>query len=94
VNRNIFLFFFALSLFCLEGFGQPVFSNMDIKKPEKYEDVKLGAEKTETTKFKVPRHFIQNTVTHYNAYFNANNKLNEIIARAKLLHRDLEPRPA
>ncbi len=88
MNRNIFLFFFALSLSCLEGFGQPVYSSMDIKKPEKYENVKLGAEKTETTKFKVPRHFIQNTVTHYNAYFNANNKLNEIIARAKLLHKD------
>ncbi len=77
-----------LSLFCLEGFGQPVYSTMDIKKPAKYENSKLGAEKTEDTKFKLPRHFIQNTVTHYNAYFNANNKLNEIIARAKTQYKD------
>jgi tetratricopeptide (TPR) repeat protein len=88
VNRNTFLFFLALSLFCLEGFGQPVYSTMDIKKPEKYENIKLGAEKTDEKKFKLPRHFIQNTVTHYNAYFNANNKLNEVIAHAKAIHRD------
>ena len=61
---------------------------MDIKKPEKYENVKLGAEKTEETKFKTPRHFIQNTVTHYNFFFNANIKLEEIIARAKAQHKD------
>src|SRR5450432_2501077 len=61
---------------------------MDIKKPEKYENSKLGAEKTEEKKFKLPRHFIQNTVTHYNTYFNANNKLNDVIAHAKAQHKD------
>ena len=61
---------------------------MDIKKPEKYENSKLGAEKTDETKFKTPRHFIQNTVTHYNYFFNANNKLNEVIARARAQHKD------
>jgi len=61
---------------------------MDIKKPAKYENSKLGAEKTDEKKFKLPRHFIQNTVTHYNYFFNANVKLNEIIARATAQHRD------
>ncbi len=88
MNRNTFLFFLSLSLFCLEGFGQPVYSNLDIKKPAKYENSKLGAEKTDETKFKIPRHFIQNTVTHYNYFFNATNKLNEVIARARAQNRD------
>jgi len=78
----------VLSFFFLNSFGQPVYSTMDIKKPAKYENSRLGAEKTDETKFKLPRHFIQNTVTHYNAYFNANNKLNEVIARAKAQHKD------
>ena len=48
----------------------------------------MGSEKTGNKKFTVPRHFVQNTFTHYNYYFNANNRLNEIIARAKASHRD------
>ena len=88
VNRKIFLLFLLLSFFFLKGFGQPVYSSMDIKKPAKYENSRLGAEKTDETKFKLLRHFIQNTVTHYNAYFNANNKINEVIARAKAQHKD------
>ncbi len=61
---------------------------MDIKKPEKYENDRLGAEKTEETKFKIPRHFIQNTITHYNYYFNANVKLNQVIAYARAQYKD------
>jgi tetratricopeptide (TPR) repeat protein len=58
------------------------------KKPEKYESRKLGSEKTADKKFTVPRHFIQNTITHYNYYFNANNKINTIIESAKLGSKD------
>src|SRR5215467_12717878 len=60
----------------------------DLKKPAKYENRELGYEKTDQKKFKVPRRFIQNTITHYNYYFNANNKINEILARAKAQNRD------
>ena len=60
----------------------------DLKKPKKFEDKKLGSEKTGEKKFTLPRRFIQNTVTHYNWYFNANNKLTEIIDRAKSIHTD------
>ena len=67
--------------------GQPSFS-FDLKKPPKFENKKLGSEKTGNKKFTVPRRFLQNTYTHYNYYFNANNKLNEIVARAKLAQRD------
>ncbi len=31
---------------------------------------------------------MQNTVTHYNWYFNANNKLNQIVESAKFAHKD------
>lgn len=79
-------------LYCMVGLlppaaAQPVLPS-DLKKPEKYENKLLGAEKSAGKKFGTPRRFIQNTVTHYNWYFNANNKLEAIIERAKLAHRD------
>ncbi|HEY0677897.1 MAG TPA: hypothetical protein VGD17_06410 [Chitinophagaceae bacterium] len=61
---------------------------VDVKKPEKFENKKLGYEKTAEKKFTAPRRFMQNTTTHYNYYFNANNKLNEALARVKAAHRD------
>ncbi|HVY74251.1 MAG TPA: hypothetical protein VG890_05440, partial [Puia sp.] len=71
----------------LKSYGQEGV-DYDLKKPQKYEDRILGYEKTSETKFKTPRRFIQNTITHYNFYYNANNKLNEIVARAKAANRD------
>ena len=67
--------------------GQPGFS-FDLKKPPKFENKTLASEKTGNKKFTVPRRFLQNTFTHYNYYFNANNKLNEIVARAKTSQKD------
>jgi tetratricopeptide (TPR) repeat protein len=67
--------------------GQPTLPT-DLKKPKKYEDKLLGAEKSAEKKFKGPRKFIQNTVTHYNWYFNANNKLEQVLERAKLSNKD------
>jgi tetratricopeptide (TPR) repeat protein len=68
-------------------YGQPVLPS-DLKKPKKYENRQLGAEKSAEKKFRVPRKFIQNTVTHYNWYFNANNRLDQVIERAKLAHKE------
>ncbi len=62
--------------------------SFDIKKPAKLENKKLGSEKTGDKKFTKPRRFIQNTVTKFNWHFNANEKLNEIIAKAKENHKD------
>jgi outer membrane protein assembly factor BamD (BamD/ComL family) len=83
----ILCFLIALSLFYLDVSGQAGIS-YDLKKPEKYENLQLASEKPSDTKIKLTRHFIQNTITHYNYYFNANNKLNDVVARAKNLNRD------
>lgn len=58
------------------------------KKPKQFEERKLGSEKTAEKKFTKPRNFIQNTVTHYNYYFNANNKVNTVLERARLSQKD------
>lgn len=58
------------------------------KKPEKFENRKLGSEKTAEKKFTVVRNVYQNNVTHYNYYFNANNRVNTVIDRAKLSLKD------
>lgn len=58
------------------------------KKPEKFENRKLGSEKTADKKFTVVRNAYQNNITHYNYYFNANNRVNAVIDRAKLSLKD------
>ncbi len=58
------------------------------KKPEKYEEKLLASEKTGTKKFGAVRRFIQNTTSHYNFFFNANNKINSVIERAKISNKD------
>jgi len=62
--------------------------DLAIKKPTEYEERILRSEKSDQKKFSIPTRFIQNTVTHYNYYFNANNKLNEVIERAKASFTD------
>ncbi|MFT3675594.1 MAG: hypothetical protein QM781_06820 [Chitinophagaceae bacterium] len=81
-----FLFPLLLSVLATTAFGQYGFS-FDIKKPKEFENRVLRSEKPQK-KFTAPRRFIQNTVSHYNYFFNANNKLNEIISRAKLSFRE------
>jgi outer membrane protein assembly factor BamD (BamD/ComL family) len=79
------VFFFSLTAgFCHAQLG----FSFDIPKPKQYENRQLRSEKTEQKKFTLPRRFMQNTTTHYNFFFNANNKLNEIIERAKEVHQD------
>jgi hypothetical protein len=63
-------------------FGQIGFSPT-VKKPKEFENRVLRSEKSDQKKFTLPKRFIQNTVTHYNYVFNANNKLDEILDRAK-----------
>ncbi|MDP4212203.1 MAG: hypothetical protein Q8926_06215 [Bacteroidota bacterium] len=84
IVTSVILFSF---IFFLNGFGQEGIS-YDLKKPVRYEDRTLGYEKTTETKFKTPRRFIQNTITHYNFYYNANIKLNEVVSRAKSQFQD------
>lgn len=83
---------FALLFLILVQAGLPAFSQMgfdlNIKKPKEYEERVLRSEKSDQKKFTLPRRFIQNTVTHYNYVFNANNKLNEVLDRAKTAFKD------
>ncbi len=61
----------------------------DLKKPEKWENRTLASETSNNgKKFKKFRHFVQNNITHYNFYFNANEKMKTIVARAKASFKD------
>jgi tetratricopeptide (TPR) repeat protein len=77
----------ALFWCCGVVHAQPGYS-FELKKPAKYEERKLASERTEEKKFGVPRKFVQNTVTHYNYWFNANVKINEVVDRAKQVFVD------
>ena len=72
---------FAQATWTLDPFGKE-------KKPEKYEEKILASEKTADKKFGPVRKFLQNSTSHYNFYFNANNKLNTVIERARLSNKD------
>ena len=61
----------------------------DLKKPEKWENRTLASETSNNgKKFRKFRHFVQNNITHYNYYFNANEKMKMIVARAKASFKD------
>ncbi len=80
---------FLLSFFATAGLHAQVSGlPYELKKPQKFENRKLGSEKTGDKKFTVPRKFMQNTITHYNFYFNANEKIKMVLARAKEGHKD------
>jgi outer membrane protein assembly factor BamD (BamD/ComL family) len=88
----LFVSLFLLSLFLYDkGYSQPTWTIDPFgkeKKPEKYEEKKLGSERTADKKFTTMRRVIQNNVSHYNFYFNANNKLNAVMERAKMAQKD------
>jgi tetratricopeptide (TPR) repeat protein len=58
------------------------------KKPEKYEEKLLPSEKTANKKNTLPRRFVANTTSHYNFFFNANNRLNAVVERASISNKD------
>ncbi|MDQ2719681.1 MAG: tetratricopeptide repeat protein [Bacteroidota bacterium] len=62
--------------------------DLEKDKPEKFKTKTLKSEKTGEKKFTIPRRFIQNTVSHYNYFFNANNKINTVIERARMSRKD------
>ncbi|MDP4262901.1 MAG: hypothetical protein Q8941_10245 [Bacteroidota bacterium] len=85
--RTTALLFIILCRLAPSSFGQYGIS-FDIKKPKEYENRTLRSEKSDKKKFKFPTRFIQNTVTHYNYFFNANNKLNEVLEKAKATFKE------
>ena len=60
----------------------------DLPKPKAFENRKLASELTPDKKINPIKRVKQNIVTHYNFYFNANNKLEKVIQNAKLAHKD------
>ena len=85
------LFIIPCILFSCVCLAQPAWT-FDIlgkeKKPEKYEEKLLASEKTGTKKFGVARKFLQNTISHYNFFYNANNGINTILEKAKFAQKD------
>ena len=88
VTHSKILLFAVSTLFSLSIFGQMGVA-YDLKKPAKFENRTLASETSNTgKKIKKPRRFVQDVITHYNFFFNANVKLNTVIARAKAQNRD------
>ncbi len=78
------IFVVCFCLFIKTAFAQPGTTiDLETKKPEKYKEKLLKSEKTEEKKLKPTKRFMGNLVTHYNYFFNANNKVNEILEKAK-----------
>lgn len=62
--------------------------DLEKEKPKRYQERKLGSEKSTEKKFTILRRITQNTYTHFNYHFNAYNKLNDVIEKAKLAYKN------
>ena len=78
----IILLMASSSLYAQQG------TEIEIDKPKKYENRKLASEKTTDKKIGFGKKIYQNTVTHYNYYFNANRRLNELVDGARASFKD------
>ncbi len=90
-KKRFIPFLIIFSIFSGSLYAQPTWTFDPFgkeKKPEQYEEKKLPSEKTADKKFTTFRRFVQNNTTHYNYYFNANNKINAVIERAKMSNKD------
>ena len=75
---------FLFLVLVFSSFSQPNTSiDLEKQKPEKYKEKFLNSEKTEDKKISGIKRFFNNTFTHYNYYYNANVKFNEVIEKAK-----------
>lgn len=81
------LFFFLAAPGAHAQVGKITF-DLQKDKPAKYKNKTLRSEKTGEKKFTLPRKFVQNTVSHYNYFFNANNKIAAVIEQARMAHTD------
>ncbi len=57
-------------------------------KPQKFKDKPLRSEKPQDKKLRLVGRFVQNTTSHYNYFFNANNKINSTIEMARMATKD------
>ncbi|MCG9900267.1 MAG: hypothetical protein MH132_09725 [Hydrotalea sp.] len=84
---QLFLLFFLISGNLGFLYAQPN-TSIELTKPKKYEERKLGAEKTADSKMGVVKRVFQNNFTHFNYYYNAQQKIIEIESLSKQLHKD------
>ena len=82
-----FLVLVTIAIQALWLHAQPV-EGFDIERPKKFEDKKIGFENTFKKRFALPRRFFQNTTSHYNYFYNANEKVKSIIEKATLTQKD------
>ncbi|MEP7165747.1 MAG: tetratricopeptide repeat protein [Ferruginibacter sp.] len=90
-KHYLVLLLIIISIFSNKVYAQPTWTFDPFgkeKKPDKYEEKKLASEKTADKKFTTFRRFLQNNVTHYNYYFNANNRINLVVEKAKISNQD------
>jgi outer membrane protein assembly factor BamD (BamD/ComL family) len=60
----------------------------DLKKPKLYENRKLPSELTPDKKINFIKKTKENVASHYNYYFNANNKIKDVVTAAKQSFKD------
>ncbi len=72
---------------CTISVAQPN-TSVNIIKPEKYQNRVLPAEKSGNKKFTTPKRLYNNTVSHFNYFYNASEKLKDIIIAAKEQHKE------
>jgi tetratricopeptide (TPR) repeat protein len=95
MRNRVFLlaaFFALLTVHANRVFAQPAWTvdllDKEANKPAKYDDRQLGSEKSADKKFTRFRHFVQNTIVHFNYYYDANNRVNLVIEEATLANHD------
>lgn len=80
-------FCFSLSHGAFSQLGK-ITVDLEKDKPEEYKEKLLKSERTGEKKFTIPRRIMNNATSHYNYFFNANNKLNAVIERARMSNKD------
>ena len=85
--KKTFFYTITFVLLCAAAHAQQG-AAVELNKPTQYENRKLASERTGEKKFTLRRRLMQNTTTHFNYYFNANNRLNDVISRAKASFQD------
>lgn len=93
------VFFVTISILLCAAFFSPVSAQPPVwtinllekdsaKRSEKFKERKLGSEKMAEKKFNIYRRVVQNNFTHFNYVYNATNKINLVLERAKEAQQD------
>jgi hypothetical protein len=77
-----------IAMLSMEKISAQANITFDLKKPKNYENRKLPSELTPDKKIGPIKRLKENTFSHYNFYFNSNQKIQKIIAGAKQSHKD------